>query len=60
MTKLSNLGRPIAGRRHGWDKVSEADHFHPCPVCGQAVDWRDLRQVIWHDRLGHRRLKLNS
>lgn len=56
MTKLSDLGPPIIGRRHSKEYVNERDHFHRCPVCGQAVDWRDLRQVIWHEQPGHRPL----
>ncbi|CAN7745769.1 hypothetical protein LJR234_002626 [Mesorhizobium amorphae] len=47
MTKLSDLGPPIIGTRHGTQPASESGHFHKCPSCGQAVDWRDLRQVIW-------------
>lgn len=56
MTKLSDLGPPITGARHGSQPASEGDHF----VCGQAVGWRDLRQVIWHEQPKHRRLDVDS
>ncbi|RWP68170.1 MAG: hypothetical protein EOR07_08115 [Mesorhizobium sp.] len=61
MTKLSDLGPPIAGTRHGGAPVKhESDHFYSCPACGQPVDRRDLRQVIWHEQSGHQRLELDS
>ena len=31
-----------------------------CPVCGQLVDMRDLRQVIWHDRPKHKPLEMDA
>lgn len=45
MTKLLDLGPPITGRRHGGEVSNEDDHFYACPVCGQVVDKRDLRQM---------------
>ncbi|TIQ37153.1 MAG: hypothetical protein E5X48_07245 [Mesorhizobium sp.] len=60
MTKLSDLGHPTVGKQDGTQAKNEADHFHPCPDCGQAVDCRDLRQVIRHEQPRHRPLKLDS
>ncbi|RWN25254.1 MAG: hypothetical protein EOR95_29070 [Mesorhizobium sp.] len=60
MTKLSDLGPPIAGTRHGEPVKHEEDHFYFCPTCGQAVDRRDLRQVIWHEQPSHTRLEFDS
>ncbi|RUW51968.1 hypothetical protein EOA32_14350 [Mesorhizobium sp. M1A.F.Ca.ET.072.01.1.1] len=60
MTKLSDLGPPFMGRRHSKEYVNEREHFHKCPVCGQAVDWRDLRQVIWHEQPGHEPLETDA
>lgn len=54
MTKLSDLGPPIPGNRHGGDHYDEQDNFYSCPICGQMVDMRDLRQVIWHERPKHK------
>ncbi|AZO07733.1 hypothetical protein EJ074_00260 [Mesorhizobium sp. M3A.F.Ca.ET.080.04.2.1] len=59
MTKLSDLGPPIAGRRHGRDPRSKQDHFYACRKCGQPVD-RDLRQIIWHEQPDHEPLELDS
>lgn len=60
MTKLSDLGPPIIGRRHSEPAKHGREHFRPCPSCGQAVDWRDLRQVIWHQQPNHERLELDA
>ncbi|RWC69586.1 MAG: hypothetical protein EOS71_27915 [Mesorhizobium sp.] len=60
MTKLSELGPPITGRRHGGDPACEQDHFYSCRKCGQPIDRRDLREVIWHERPAHERLELDS
>ncbi|TRC98292.1 hypothetical protein FJV76_13280 [Mesorhizobium sp. WSM4303] len=48
MTRLSDLGRPIIGHRHEGPPASELEHFIACPVCGQQIDMRDLRQVAYH------------
>lgn len=58
--KISELGRPIVGRRHDGEPARESDHFLVCPTCGQAIDLRDLRQVIWHQRPAHEPLELDS
>ncbi|RUW61143.1 hypothetical protein [Mesorhizobium sp. M7A.F.Ca.US.008.03.1.1] len=60
MTKLSDLGPPITGTRHGGPPKNEAEHFYTCPTCGQPVDMRDLRQVIWHDKPVHNRLEMDA
>ena len=40
----------------GGDLSLEQDNFYPCPICGQMVDMRDLRQVIWHEQPKHKPL----
>ncbi|RUV45339.1 hypothetical protein EOD29_00305 [Mesorhizobium sp. M1A.T.Ca.IN.004.03.1.1] len=60
MTKLSDLGPPITGRQHGSEMSTQVDCFYACPVCGQVVDKRDLRQVIWHEQPGHQRLEMDA
>ncbi|TIN82662.1 MAG: hypothetical protein E5X97_29315 [Mesorhizobium sp.] len=60
MTKLSDLGPPIVGTRQGGEPPSPSDHFYECRVCGQSVDRRDLRQIIWHERPEHERLEKNA
>ncbi|RUV07433.1 hypothetical protein EOA79_04510 [Mesorhizobium sp. M1A.F.Ca.IN.020.03.2.1] len=60
MTKLSDLGPPIVGRRFPKEPSDERDHFHKCGACGQTIDLRDLRQVIWHERPGHEQLEMDS
>jgi|GEM_PF-2857074 len=57
MTKLSDLGPPILGKRHGGEPATEADYFYPCPVCGQKVDQRDFRQVFYHEQWQHEPLE---
>ena len=57
MTKLSDLGPPIPGKLHGGRDIPEEQHFYPCPYCGQKVDQRDLRQVLWHEGPGHEPLE---
>ncbi|MET3520241.1 hypothetical protein [Mesorhizobium abyssinicae] len=60
MTKLSDLGPPNAGTRRGNPPGGyPACHFYLCPRCGQSVDMRDLRQVIWHQRTEHERLDID-
>ncbi|RUW36462.1 hypothetical protein EOA60_02685 [Mesorhizobium sp. M1A.F.Ca.IN.020.06.1.1] len=60
MTKLSDLGPPIFARLRVRAAANEKDQFRTCPACGQAVDWGDLRQVIWHEQPGHARLEIDS
>lgn len=35
MTKLSDLGPPVIGKRHGVKPTDEGDRFYNCPHCGQ-------------------------
>jgi len=61
MTKLTDLGPTIPASGEG-DRlvVLTADRFISCPDCGQAVDLRDLRQVIWHQSPDHEPLALDA
>lgn len=60
MTKLSDLGPPIIGTRHGGSVKDEREHFYKCPSCGQLADFRELRQVIWHEKPGHDPLEMDA
>ncbi|WP_246693713.1 hypothetical protein, partial [Mesorhizobium sp. M2E.F.Ca.ET.166.01.1.1] len=60
LTKLSDLGPPITGTRHGGEPPCEFDHFYRCKGCGQPVDRRDLRQVIWHEKADHKPLEMDG
>ncbi|MER8385274.1 hypothetical protein NKH14_07080 [Mesorhizobium sp. M1380] len=60
MTKLSELGPPINGKKQGEPVKDESEHFYECSECGQVVDWRDLRQVIWHQLPGHDPLEMDE
>ncbi|BCH12089.1 hypothetical protein MesoLj131c_63470 [Mesorhizobium sp. 131-3-5] len=53
MTKLSDLGPPIPGKRHGAEPAREEDNSYPCPNGGQKVDQRGLRQVLYHEGPWH-------
>ncbi|OBQ72411.1 hypothetical protein [Mesorhizobium loti] len=57
MTKLSDLGPPIPCKLHGGKPEREEDNFYSCPYCGQIVDQRVLRQVMWHEGPGHEPLE---
>ncbi|AZO08756.1 MULTISPECIES: hypothetical protein [unclassified Mesorhizobium] len=60
MTKLSRIP-PLSktGKKHGGDPTDDQGRFYLCPICGQQVDKRDLRQVIWHEKQGHEPLELD-
>ncbi|PBC02745.1 hypothetical protein CK220_19505 [Mesorhizobium sp. WSM3860] len=60
MTKLSDLRPPVKGTRQGDEPAREQDHFYNCRRCGQQVDRRDLRQVIWHEQPEHEPLELDA
>ncbi|TGP66949.1 MULTISPECIES: hypothetical protein [unclassified Mesorhizobium] len=60
MTKLSDLGTPITGKRHEGEPAAKRDYFYACPICGQPVDRRDLRQVIWHEQHGREALEIDA
>ncbi|RWI94651.1 MAG: hypothetical protein E5X33_30975 [Mesorhizobium sp.] len=59
MTKLSELGPPITGTRHGGEPEREQDHFYKCRRCGQQADRRDLRQLIFHEQPEHEPLEMD-
>jgi hypothetical protein len=44
---------PQGERVSGPPITSEADHFYVCAACAQAVDMRDLGQVLHHEVPGH-------
>jgi hypothetical protein len=54
------LGPPIIGRLQVRAAASEEGHFHIGPACRQAVDRRDLRQVISREQPGHKSLEMDS
>jgi hypothetical protein len=56
MTRLSDLGPPIPARPHG-AKADGYHHFYECATCGQKVDMRDTRQMMWHERPEHEPLE---
>lgn len=65
MTETNNPGTGIIGVRidpaTGAPMVMEEhEHFHVCPACGQAVDRRDLGQVLHHEEAEHQRLSLDA
>lgn len=35
----------------GAQPLAEADHFYVCSVCAQAVDMRQLADVLYHEEL---------
>lgn len=37
----------------GAEPLAEAEHFYLCSVCGQAVDIRQLADVLYHEELKH-------
>jgi hypothetical protein len=50
----------IIGELVGGDvPETETDHFYLCPDCGQAVDARDLGQVLHHEEPGHGRMPVS-
>ena len=57
MTKLSDLGPPISGKRQGATPDEERGFIYNCPHCGQLVDQRDARQVFYHEPPGHEPLE---
>ena len=43
----------VTGKRVSGDPLKETEHFYTCKACGQAVDMRDLGQVLHHEMPGH-------
>ena len=60
MTRTDNPGTGWKGVRVGPQPENEADHYFNCKRCGQAVDMRDLGQVLHHEQLEHEPLDLDS
>jgi len=40
--------------------ADESEHFYVCAACGQAVDMRDLGQVLHHEMPDHQPLPLDG
>lgn len=47
------LGAGIKGTFDGAEPRDESEHFEVCPICGQAIDLRELEQVIYHGQPEH-------
>lgn len=37
----------------------ETEHFYLCEACGQAIDMRLLGDVLYHDQVDHKPLRVN-
>jgi hypothetical protein len=53
-TKIIDGGPPD---HHGPTSNGD-DRFYVCVVCGQEVERRDMRQVMWHEQPDHEPLEL--
>jgi hypothetical protein len=51
---MTTAGDGIKGEYLGAPPKDESEHFEVCPQCGQAVDARDLNQVLHHAQPGHK------
>src|SRR5260370_24494625 len=51
-------GQIIGNLVHGAPPPTEDGYFYACPDCGQAVDERDLAQVIHHETPDHTPMRL--
>lgn len=58
--RTDNAGTGIVGTRMDKEVTDEREHFYTCDDCGQAVDMRDLGQVIHHEEPGHDPLALDA
>lgn len=54
MNKIDNPAKGIVGTRVGGDPKDEREHYFTCDTCGQAVDMRDLGQLLHHQTPGHK------
>lgn len=43
----------LPAKRVGGEPDDEVEHFFVCGHCGQAVDYRRLGDVLWHDQPEH-------
>ena len=50
---LGELREVSPGVFVGAESLDEAEHFYLCQHCGQAVDYRELADVFYHDEPGH-------
>jgi hypothetical protein len=58
--KLSDLP-PIQGSVRVLPSHREPEDFlETCPCCGQTIDLRDLRELLWHATPGHDPLEMDS
>lgn len=48
MTRLSELGPPKGVTVHRQPGSKEDSDFYRCETCGQVVDCKDIRQIMWH------------
>jgi len=58
--KPSNPASGIIGRRVGPEPADESAHFEVCDICGQAVDMRNLAQVLHHYEPEHTPIRLDA
>ena len=58
VARRDNL-KGIRGKPIGGEPADEAEHFYACPVCGQAVDKRDLFAVLHHEQEEHEPLPVS-
>jgi hypothetical protein len=59
MTRLSARGQPpVPGKPR--KRGNGHNHFHECPICGQQVGRRDIRQVLWHEQPDHEPLEFDT
>ncbi|MBZ9859714.1 hypothetical protein [Mesorhizobium sp. CA12] len=60
MTKLSELGPTFSFTTHDQPGAPPTPDTYRCETCGQIVDRRDLRQVMWHEQPGHKPLEMDA
>lgn len=51
---MEAASKGITGEFDGPQPKNEAEHFEVCPQCGQAIDARDLKEVLRHLQPGHK------
>ncbi|TPL40716.1 hypothetical protein FJ957_26150 [Mesorhizobium sp. B2-4-6] len=60
MVKLSDLGPRHAVTVHPQPSAKNDSDFYRCETCGQMVDCRDMRQVLWHEQDEHEALEMDA
>jgi hypothetical protein len=53
------LFKGIRGTPDEGEPADESEHFYVCPLCGQAVDARDLYIVLHHEQPEHEPLPVS-